>query len=101
MVVGVEKSRGPVARLDYSISRTIQKWLHFYTRYFEMIPNLFGHHQTTRPPHEYYCLFNAWIAGIFGSTLCLHVGNGMAALCSGLDALFENKRKVTEGNTAF
>ena len=54
-----------------------------------------GHHQTMSPPHESYGLFDARISGIFGSTLRLHVGNGMVALRSGLDALFENKRKVT------
>ena len=48
-----------------------------------------------RPPHEYYGLLDAPIAGIFGSTLRLHVRNGMAILCSGLDALSENKSKVT------
>ena len=54
-----------------------------------------GNHQTTCPPHESYRPFDAQITGIFGSTLRLHVGNIMATLCSGLDALFENKRKIT------
>ena len=66
-----------------------------------MIPNLIGHHKTTSPPHESYGLFYEHNAGIFGSTLRLHVGGGMANLCSGIDALIENKIKVDEGNAAF
>ena len=66
-----------------------------------MIPNIIGHHKTTRPPNEFYGLFDKYNAGIFGSTLHLHVGYGMANLCSGIDALFENKIKVNEGNTDF
>ena len=60
-----------------------------------------GHHQTTCQPHGSYGLFNRQVYGIFGSTLRLHVGNGMVTLCLVLDALFYNKRKVTSGHADF